>query len=60
MKLHIECLQEKLDGATADQASFTKQTEELRKVKDELKQFVGLSQKIESDLISAQRELAVC
>lgn len=60
MKLHIECLQEKLELATKDQKMLAKRDTEIEDLKKELKTFVDLSKKVEEDAVKAQSELATC
>ena len=59
MKLHIECLQEKLELAIKDQKELTKKEIEVDDLKKELKSFVDLSKKVEQDAIKAQSEVSV-
>ena len=59
MKLHIECLQEKLELAIKDQKELTKKEIEVDDLKKELKNFVDLSKKVEQDAIKAQSEVSV-
>ena len=51
MKLHIECLQEKLDTATKEKKA---QEDEVEKLKKELTTFIDLSKKVEEDSIKVQ------
>ena len=60
MKLHIECLQEKLEGAVKDQKALAKRETEIEDLKKELKTFVDLSKKVEQDAVKAQNELSAC
>lgn len=57
MKLHIECLQEKLDAATKDKKV---REEEVVNLKKELKTFIDLSMKVEADSVKVQNELQIC
>lgn len=57
MKLHIECLQEKLDIATKEKKA---QETEVTSLKKELKTFIDLSKKVEEDSVKIQNELQTC
>ena len=58
MKLHIECLQEKLESAMKDQKKVAQTEKEMEDLRKELQTFVDLSRKVEQDAIKIQDELA--
>ena len=58
MKLHIECLQEKLELAIKDQKLLILRETEIEDLKKELKMFVDLSKKVEMDAVKAQSEVS--
>ena len=58
MKLHIECLQEKLEAAMKDQKKVAQTEKEMEELRKELQTFVDLSRKVEQDAIKIQDELA--
>ena len=59
MKLHIECLQEKLEAALKDQKKLVQTEQEMDELKKELNSFVELSKKVEQDAIRIQGELTL-
>lgn len=59
MKLHIECLQEKLEAALKDQKKLAQTEQEMDELKKELNSFVELSKKVEQDAIRIQGELTL-
>ena len=58
MKLHIECLQEKLESAMKDQKKVAQTEKEMEDLRKELQTFVDLSRKVEQGAIKIQDELA--
>ena len=60
MKLHIECLQEKLEQAVRDQKLIKMKDGEIETLKQELRKFVELSKKVEADSVKMQTELKNC
>ena len=53
MKLHIECLQEKIDALTKDQQKLKVAEDQIESMKDELAQVNDLSKKLEGDFVKA-------
>jgi len=47
MKLHIECLQEKLEAAMKDHKKLLNTEKEIEDLRKELQSFVELSKKVE-------------
>ena len=47
MKLHIECLQEKLEASMKDQKKLQDTEKEMEDLRKELDSFVDLSKKVE-------------
>ena len=60
MKLHIECLQEKLDVAGKDLKKLKKSEAETESLRKDLQQFVDLSKKVEQDSLKIREELRDC
>lgn len=58
MKLHIECLQEKIDALTKDQLKLKQAEEQVQHLKDELVQVNELSKKVEEDFAKAQTDIS--
>ncbi len=60
MKLHIECLQEKLDSTAKDQKRLQEAESQVTNLQKELQNFVQLSKKVEEDSVKLQQELSSC